>query len=69
MKLNMTSYNLLHLVIILKGKWNPLHIAAQNGHAEVVELFIKSGADVNITTEVSLSVIRVNPKATIHVLL
>ena len=31
-----------------------MHLAAQNGHAQVVDTLIKSGADINATTRVSL---------------
>ena len=27
--------------------WNPLHLAAENGHKEIAELLIKKGANVN----------------------
>ena len=27
--------------------WNPLHLAAENGHKEIAELLIAKGADVN----------------------
>jgi len=35
-----------------KDGWTPLHVAAKNGHAELVEMLIKSEADVNATSKV-----------------
>ena len=32
--------------------FTPLHVAAQNGHVEVVEILVKLGADVSVTLEV-----------------
>ena len=34
-----------------KEKWTPLHIAAGNGHTEVVELLLEKGADINAKDE------------------
>jgi ankyrin repeat protein len=31
-------------------RWTPLHLAARNGHKEVVELLIAAGAEVNAKT-------------------
>jgi len=39
--------------ILLQLGWTALHDAAFNGHAQVVEILIRSGADVNAHTKVS----------------
>jgi len=49
------SHNTNHMsCILLQEQWTPLHLAAHyNCHVEVVELLIKSGADINAVTNVS----------------
>ena len=38
----------------LQKGWTPLHSAAQNGHAQVVEKLIKSEANINAITVVGI---------------
>jgi hypothetical protein len=38
-----------------KDKWAALHLAAQNGHVDVVNVLIQSGADVNAVTKKKLT--------------
>jgi len=33
----------------------PIHLASSNGHVQVVEKLISSGADVNVVNEVSVN--------------
>ena len=40
-------------VCTVQNQWTPLHLAAQNGHVEVVETLIKSGADISVVEKVS----------------
>ena len=40
-------------VCTVQDGYTPLHIAAQNGHVEVVETLIKSGADISVVEKVS----------------
>lgn len=44
----------LTTVLFLKNKWTPLHAAARNGCASVVETLVKSGADANAALVVSV---------------
>ena len=37
----------------MQDEWTPLHLAAQNGHVEVVDTLIKSGADISVVEKVS----------------
>ena len=37
----------MHAQTHIQDKHTPLHDAASNGHVDVVEVLIKSGADVN----------------------
>ena len=37
----------------MKDGYTPLHIAAQNGHSDIVEIFIKLGADISVVQKVN----------------
>jgi len=40
-------------IYILQGRWSPLHVAVKNGHAAVVEVLIKFGANADAAVMVS----------------
>ena len=40
----------------IKYKWTPLHLAAQNGHTEVVKSLVELGADIGAVEGVRLCV-------------
>ena len=40
-------------VIFLQSGSTSLHVASQHGHVKVVEMLIKSGADVDVVNKVS----------------
>ena len=41
---------------IMQYKWTPLHLAAQNGHTEVVKSLVELGADIGAVEGVRLCV-------------
>lgn len=38
----------------VQSRQTPLHFATQNGHAKVVKILIRSGADINAATKVQV---------------
>ena len=46
-------YSMKQFVCIVQDEWTPLHLALRNGHIEVVETLIKSGADINFAQKVN----------------
>ena len=48
----------------MQYRWTPLHLAAWNGHKELVEFLVKEGkANVNAVDEVSCLIIHTNHKS------
>ena len=45
------------LLCCIQRQWTPLHLAARDGHTEIVDLLVKNGADINIKDNVSYVVI------------
>ena len=50
--LSLTQY---FLCLSLQDGWTPLHVAVDNGYAGIVNLLIKSEANVNATKEVRVA--------------
>ncbi len=48
-----TCIDLLYNITLLQINNTPLHYAAANGHAEIVNKFLLNGADVNAINDVS----------------
>ena len=47
-------YLIMPRIISLQDGFTPLHSACQNGHSAVVSLLLEHGADLHLTTNVSL---------------
>ena len=46
---------ILHIIYAVQNVFSPLHLAAQMGHTELVELLILSKGNFNCITKVSLT--------------
>ena len=49
------TYMFLFLIYAVQNVFSPLHLAAQMGHTELVELLILSGGNFNCVTKVCLT--------------
>ena len=46
-----------HLFIVVQDGATPLFMASQNGHASVVDVLLRHGADPNLADHVSIAVV------------